>query len=48
VTEVTTSEAEFLPGLALSRVLYEEAVRPILSQMYPELPYAAALVGPGS
>ncbi|MER7049351.1 DUF4037 domain-containing protein [Streptomyces jumonjinensis] len=38
----------FLPGLTLSRILYEEAVRPILDGAYPGLRYAAARVGPGS
>ena len=45
---VTSSAAGFLPGLALSRVLYEEAVRPILDELCPGLPYAAALLGRGS
>ncbi len=38
----------FLPGLELSRVLYEEAVRPIIAEMFPDLRYAAARVGEGS
>ena len=38
----------FLPGLELSRVFYEEAVRPILEEAYPGLPHAAARVGSGS
>jgi hypothetical protein len=41
-------DTEFLSGLTLSRLLYEEAVRPILAQAYPALPHAAALVGTGS
>lgn len=45
---VTTTDAEFIPGLELSRILYTEAVRPILAQEYPGLPHAAALVGAGS
>ncbi|OEV30218.1 hypothetical protein AN219_12145 [Streptomyces nanshensis] len=40
--------AEFLPGLELSRVFYEDAVRPILDSEYPGLRYAAARVGTGS
>ncbi|WP_239089877.1 hypothetical protein [Sphaerimonospora thailandensis] len=43
-----TPTAEFLPGLTLSRILYEEAVRPILEKEHPGLRYAAARVGPGS
>ena len=38
----------FISGLELSRLLYEEAVRPILARHLPDLRYAAALVGPGS
>ncbi|WP_433500795.1 hypothetical protein ACQP1K_11100 [Sphaerimonospora sp. CA-214678] len=45
---MTTPAAEFLPGLTLSRILYGEAVRPILNVEYPGLRYAAARVGPGS
>ncbi|WP_055483450.1 DUF4037 domain-containing protein [Sphaerimonospora mesophila] len=45
---MTTPAAEFLPGLTLSRIFYEEAVRPILEEEYPWLRYAAARVGPGS
>ncbi|MGW1023683.1 DUF4037 domain-containing protein [Streptomyces sp. NPDC002577] len=45
---MTTSDATFLPGLELSRILYEEAVRPILAEACPGLRYAAARVGSGS
>ncbi|NEB73928.1 DUF4037 domain-containing protein [Streptomyces sp. SID14478] len=38
----------FLPGLALSRILYEEGVRPVLDAALPGLAYAAARVGSGS
>lgn len=40
--------ADFIPGLDLSRLLYEEAVRPVLDSAYPGLRYAAARVGSGS
>ncbi|WP_129842342.1 DUF4037 domain-containing protein [Streptomyces sp. RFCAC02] len=40
--------APFLPGLELSRILYEEAVGPLLEEAHPGLPYAAARVGTGS
>jgi hypothetical protein len=43
-----TSTAVFIPGLELSRILFDEAVRPLLDQEYPDLRYAAARVGPGS
>jgi len=39
---------EFIPGLELSRLYYEEAVRPILDRHYPGLPHSAGLIGPGS
>ncbi|MFE7119079.1 DUF4037 domain-containing protein [Streptomyces sp. NPDC057654] len=39
---------EFVPGIELSRVLYVEAVRPLLDAAYPGLRYAAARVGGGS
>ncbi|MGW1226299.1 DUF4037 domain-containing protein [Streptomyces sp. NPDC002530] len=42
------AEPAFLPGLDLSRILYEEAVRPLLDEVFPGLPYAAARIGPGS
>ncbi|MEV5579382.1 DUF4037 domain-containing protein [Streptomyces parvus] len=45
---MTTPARAFLPGLELSRILYEEAVRPILDADFPGLRYAAARVGPGS
>jgi hypothetical protein len=38
----------FLSGLELSRLLYEEAVAPVLAEEYPRLRYAAARVGSGS
>ncbi|MFC8451573.1 DUF4037 domain-containing protein [Kitasatospora sp. NPDC057223] len=38
----------FVPGLELSRILFDEAVRPLLDGAYPGLRYAAARVGPGS
>lgn len=45
---MTSAEPAFLPGLELSRILYEEAVRPVLDDAFPGLPYAAARIGPGS
>src|ERR1041385_553211 len=40
--------AEFIPGLELSRLLYAEVVRPVLTSAYPGLRYSAGLIGPGS
>jgi hypothetical protein len=39
---------DFLPGLELSRALYEDAVAPLLEREYPDLRYAAARIGSGS
>lgn len=38
----------FVPGLALSRHLFDAHVRPVLAEEYPGLRYAAALLGYGS
>ncbi|HEX6755178.1 MAG TPA: DUF4037 domain-containing protein [Mycobacteriales bacterium] len=38
----------FLPGRELGSRFYAEAVRPLLDARFPELPYAAAHIGPGS
>lgn len=37
-----------MPGLQLAREFYAAAVRPLLAERFPRLPYAAALLGPGS
>jgi hypothetical protein len=39
---------EFIKGLELSRLFYEEAVRPLLEESFPGLRHAAALLGTGS
>lgn len=39
---------EFVPGLQLAREFYAAVVRPLLEEHDPRLPYAAALLGPGS
>jgi hypothetical protein len=39
---------EFIKGLELSGLFFEEAVRPVLSSEFPGLRYAAALLGTGS
>jgi hypothetical protein len=38
----------FIKGLELSRLFYEEAVEPLLTENFPEIPHSAALLGPGS
>src|SRR3712207_2306359 len=39
---------EFIKGLELSRLFFEEAVRPVLAEEFPGLLYAAARLGTGS
>lgn len=38
----------FVTGHQLSRALYEEVVAPLMEEMFPDVPYAAALMGSGS
>ncbi|GHO89191.1 DUF4037 domain-containing protein [Dictyobacter formicarum] len=38
----------FVSGLELSRRFFQEVARPLLINAFPELRYAAALIGPGS
>ncbi len=38
----------FIPGLALGRMLYDEAARPVIEGIVPSASYAAALIGYGS
>jgi Domain of unknown function (DUF4037) len=40
--------AAFVVGLRLAREFYGTAVRPLLDGQFPQVPYAAALIGPGS
>jgi hypothetical protein len=40
--------SEFIQGLELSRLFFDEAVRPVLEAEFPRLRYAAALLGTGS
>lgn len=42
------SDRAFIPGQTLSRLLYEQAVRPIMESSFPSLVYSAALLGDGS
>lgn len=39
---------EFVHGIDLNRAFFREAVRPILEERFPDLAYAAALIGYGS
>lgn len=39
---------EFVRGLDLNRAFYREAVQPLLTERFPDLAYAAALIGDGS
>ena len=38
----------YIPGLQLAREFYGTVVRPLLDEHVPQVPYAAALLGPGS
>ena len=40
--------SEFIPGLRLSRLFYEQEVQPILKEHFPKVRYSAALIGWGS
>jgi len=40
--------SEFIPGLELSRLFYNEAVKPLMDADFPNLRYAAGLIGSGS
>lgn len=48
IVTAMSPDPEFLSGLELGRIFYEEAVRPLLEEAYPGLPHAAANVGTGS
>lgn len=39
---------DFIPGLDLNERFYHEAVEPLVKAYFPNLQYAAALIGPGS
>jgi hypothetical protein len=39
---------EFIPGLELNRLFFEEVVRPLIAAQFPELAYSCALIGYGS
>lgn len=38
----------FIPGLQLSNILYEQWVAPAMKKKWPQVPYTAALIGDGS
>jgi hypothetical protein len=40
--------ALYIPGLQLAREFYADVVRPLLAEHFGQVPYAAALLGPGS
>lgn len=39
---------KFIPGLKLSKLFFEQKVRPLLEQKFPKLKYSAGLIGEGS
>jgi hypothetical protein len=40
--------SEFIPSLKLNQLFYEEIIRPLLHQHFPNIPYSAARLGGGS
>jgi hypothetical protein len=40
--------SSFIPGRELSQRFYRALIRPLLEHHFPQLPYSAALIGPGS
>jgi Domain of unknown function (DUF4037) len=46
--EFSPAPPEFVPGLRLAREFYTAVVRPLLDEHFPDIAYAAALLGPGS
>ncbi len=42
---VCKSEKEFIPGLKLNKGFYFDIIKPLIDKQYPDLRYAAALVG---
>lgn len=45
---MTSRDAAFIPGRLLAEKFYIAAVRPLLTEGFPDLPHAAALLGRGS
>ena len=45
---MSSGTPDFIPGLELSRLFYEQAVGPLLEQHFSGLKYSAALIGHGS
>jgi hypothetical protein len=43
-----TAPEEFSSGITLAREFYDEIIKPLLAEKAPGVPYAAALIGPGS
>ncbi len=39
---------KFISGIEISRAFYQECIRPLIDTHFSNLPYAAALIGPGS
>jgi hypothetical protein len=48
VSDSEPAPEEFQPGTALARDFYHEIIKPLLAEKTPGVPYAAALIGPGS
>ena len=48
MNEESYSSYDFIPGLDLSEIFYNEAVKPVLEEHFPDLLYSAARLGSGS
>lgn len=46
--DANSSMTDFIPGLKLSELFYNEAAKPILDTHFPHVPHSAALLGWGS
>jgi hypothetical protein len=44
----TGTSPSFVPGIALARSFFDEAVRPVLASVIPGVRFSAGLIGPGS
>jgi hypothetical protein len=42
------SQLQFIPGVEVSRRYFHDAIEPVIARVFPDLRYAAALMGYGS
>lgn len=41
-------KTRFIPGITLNQMFHDEVISHVMKKYFPEIPYSAALVGPGS